>query len=237
MVVLGHSGATGFGSDPTNFGRDAYENSWATGTNSQVNSVYLRFLVHNPKLRGHNYNFAKDGSRVDDLARQATLALQLRPLPDLVLIQTIDNDIRCDGTDVQNYEVFRATLQTALEQLHVGAPSATIFLVSQWGSVQRSVEVGQQLPFSVKYASGDGPCDVYDPSGAIRPQKVQFLQDVVDHYHAQLRAACATVPNCRTDNGAMQRLDLVLDDVVADGNHLSVQGHHKMASIAWDALH
>ncbi len=237
MVVLGHSGATGFGSDPASLGRDAYENSWATGTNPDVKSVYQRLLAQNPTLKGHNYNYAKDGSRVDDLVRQTAIALELRPSPDLVLIQTIDNDIRCDGTDAQNYGPFGATLLSVLDMIRAGAPNARILLVSQWGSVERGVEVGQQLPFSVTYASGDGPCDVYTRAAQIRPDKVRYLQDVVAHYHAELKAACAQVAQCRTDDGAMQQLDLVLGDLVADGNHLSVQGHQKMAAIAWDALH
>lgn len=58
IVVLGHSGATGYNSDPNNRSRDARENSWATGTNPAVDSVYLRLLRKNPDYRDHNYNFA-----------------------------------------------------------------------------------------------------------------------------------------------------------------------------------
>ena len=237
IVVLGHSGATGFGSDATDFMRDAYENSWATGTNPEVNSVYVRLLAQNPAIKGHNFNFAKDGSRVDDLVRQANMALKLSPPVDLVLIQTIDNDIRCDRTDAQNYAPFGAALLRALTLLHAGAPHARLFLVSQWGSVERDVAIGQQLPFSVAYASGSGPCDVYDKDGQIRPDQVKYLQDVVNHYHAELHTSCSVVPQCSTDKGAMQQLDLGVGDLVSDGNHLSISGHRKMAAMAWAALH
>jgi hypothetical protein len=42
IPVLGHSGATGWNSDPERRYSDATQNSWATGTNPAVNSIYLR---------------------------------------------------------------------------------------------------------------------------------------------------------------------------------------------------
>ncbi|HYN32629.1 MAG TPA: hypothetical protein VES40_08395, partial [Ilumatobacteraceae bacterium] len=62
MVVLGHSGATGWNSDPANPGTDAIQNSWATGDNPQVDSIYARALAQNPALEGNNFNLAVDGS-------------------------------------------------------------------------------------------------------------------------------------------------------------------------------
>lgn len=61
IVVLGHSGATGANSD--NRGLDVKANSWATGTNPEVNSIYLRVLELNPNVEGHNVNVALDGWR------------------------------------------------------------------------------------------------------------------------------------------------------------------------------
>ena len=101
----------------------------------------------------------------------------------------------------------------------------------------RLVAIGQQLPFSVAHASGSGPCDMYDKDGQIRPDQVKYLQDVVNHYHAELHTSCSVVPQCSTDKGAMQQLDLGVDDLVSDGNHLSISGHRKMAAMAWTALH
>ena len=45
----------------------APENSWATGTNPAVDSVYLRILARNPKIRGHNVNLAQDSATVRQL--------------------------------------------------------------------------------------------------------------------------------------------------------------------------
>jgi hypothetical protein len=56
IVVLGHSGATGANSD--NRGVDVKANSWATGTNPEVESIYLRVLALNPAVEGNNTNLA-----------------------------------------------------------------------------------------------------------------------------------------------------------------------------------
>ena len=58
VIAIGHSGMTGEGSDPTRPGQDARENSWATGTAPEVNSVYERLLAVRPETAGHVANLA-----------------------------------------------------------------------------------------------------------------------------------------------------------------------------------
>ena len=99
IVVLGHSGATGFGSDPAHPYGDAPANSWATGSNPAVDSLYSRILAVNPAVRGHAVNLAQDGATLTDLAAQIKRAVALKPKPELVVIQIGDNDILCDGND------------------------------------------------------------------------------------------------------------------------------------------
>ena len=70
IVVLGHSGTTGFNSDPSAQGADATQNSWATGDNPAVNSIYTRLLALNPAVRGHSTNVGVDGADIDDLGAQ-----------------------------------------------------------------------------------------------------------------------------------------------------------------------
>ena len=45
VIAIGHSGLTGEGSDPSRPGQVALENSWATGTSPQVNSIYRRLVA------------------------------------------------------------------------------------------------------------------------------------------------------------------------------------------------
>src|SRR4051812_5374581 len=56
IAVLGHSGATGENSDPGRPGVEVRANSWATGTNPAVKSVYLRILAQHAGIKGHNVN-------------------------------------------------------------------------------------------------------------------------------------------------------------------------------------
>jgi len=106
VAVIGHSGATGYDSDPTQPGQDVGANSWATGTNPEVESIFLRLLADDPGLDGHATNLAIGGSNVVSLAQQATQLVRRTPLPRVVLVQSIDNDMRCDGTDAANYEPY-----------------------------------------------------------------------------------------------------------------------------------
>jgi hypothetical protein len=59
IVALGHSGVTGYDSDPSRPEADATANSWITGTNPAVDSLYQRILARNPRINGHNTNLGQ----------------------------------------------------------------------------------------------------------------------------------------------------------------------------------
>src|SRR5919206_128303 len=79
IAVLGHSGATGEDSDPAQPHVEIRANSWATGTNPRVDSVYQRILAKNPAIRGHNVNLNQGGATVEQLADQANNAIGVNP--------------------------------------------------------------------------------------------------------------------------------------------------------------
>jgi lysophospholipase L1-like esterase len=236
IAVIGHSGATGEMSDPERPDGDAPENSWATGDNPEVDSIYLRLLKDHPALKGHNYNRAVDGSFAVDLEAQFEGLRFEKPLPDVVIIQTIDNDIRCDGSDADNYAPFGETLDNVLTYMAKTIPDVQFFFVSQWGTVQTSTALAAQYFGQVTENSSPGPCQLFKPDGTVRPAGVRTLQRIVDSYWAQVVKVCAAHPGCYTDGGAEQKLVPTAQDLVSDGNHLSVAGHEKFAAIAWDAL-
>jgi hypothetical protein len=238
VAVLGHSGATGTLTDPNNLQRDATENSWATGDNPQVQSIYIRLLATHPALKGHNYNSAVNGSGVESLPEQIDQVLRTAEvLPDLVMVQTIDNDMRCDGTDPENYQPFGVMLDQALSKIDATMPGARIFLLSQWSTVDTWTRWAQHVPSQVQNNSGSGPCDVFDPQGRPRPAGISSMQRIVDAYWHQVEQVCARHQTCATDGGAEQREFVPTDvDVAADMNHLSTRGHAKYAAIAWKVL-
>src|SRR5262249_10626845 len=70
IAALGGSTSTGF-STAGQFA-EAPANSWVTGTNPTVRSIYLRLRDVNPAIAGHVYNGAEPGSAMSDLPDQAT---------------------------------------------------------------------------------------------------------------------------------------------------------------------
>src|SRR5688572_30402943 len=61
VIAIGHSGLTGENSDSERPFQPALENSWATGTNPEVNSIYLRLSEVHPETEGHVANTAVGG--------------------------------------------------------------------------------------------------------------------------------------------------------------------------------
>lgn len=86
-----------------------------------------------PDTNGHVANAAVGGAPVSSLAPQAKAALQSVPNPELVIVQTIDNDVQCDGTDAENVTTFGATLQADPGVINAAVPESKILLVGQLG--------------------------------------------------------------------------------------------------------
>jgi hypothetical protein len=231
IAVLGHSGATGEDSDPAQPHVEIRTNSWATGTNPRVDSVYTRILAKNPAIRGHNFNLAHGGATVDDLLGQAQQAVALRP--DLVLVQIMDNDIVCPASS-RDYATFRAKLIRALRVLESGLPRSRFFLVSQWGSPTTYWKALR--PAQRAQLGGTGPCAFLDPQGKLVPRELRRLERIIHSYEAQLKAGCERVRRCRYDGGAFGRQIDRRRFISEDLNHFSVAGHAKAAAVAWAAL-
>jgi len=232
IVAIGHSGLTGYASDDSY--TDVGENSWATGTNPEVDSIYSRMLESTPGLTA--YNFAIDGSDVDSLLdTQIDEALAVDEPPALIIVQSIDNDIRCDGSDEENLGPYGEKFTEVLSRLTAGAPDAHILVVSQWADVATYADVMAAIAPSA--IAGYGPCDLVDPTTSqVLPDRVASLQALVDDYQAVVADACATFDACVWDDGAAQRLQLEATDLGPDYNHLSVAGHRKLAELEWAVI-
>ncbi|MFB7891729.1 hypothetical protein ACFC1I_05990 [Microbacterium sp. NPDC056044] len=234
IAAIGHSGLTGYDSGQPQV--DARANSWATGDNPAVDSVYQRILAKNPAIEGHATNLAVDGSGVVDLLSQAKALASTTPKPDLIVVQSIDNDMQCDGTDAEHLPVYREGLVEVMEALTEGVPDATVFFVSQWGTVEIYDAAVSQIDPS--HVAGTGPCDTVDPATLeVVPEKEAGEQAIVDDYFATIVDVCSAYENCRTDEGAMQSMAIDPEDLTPDLNHLMATGHAKMAAIAWAALY
>ncbi len=236
IVALGHSGTTGVGSDPDNPIGDARQNSWATGTNPEVDSVYQRLLATHPALKGHTESLGEDGSTVAALDAQVDAMKDLEPVPDVVLLQTFDNDIHCDGTDAANQRPFGRALDEVLTRIEQVAPNAQVFIVSQWGEVASWAEAARTRAGALMGSTGTGLCDLFTPKARVRGQAVRALQGIVDTYFATAQQVCDRHESCFTDGGHLRDMPVHPDYLTEDGNHLSVKGHAVMAEYAWEAL-
>jgi hypothetical protein len=243
VVVIGPSGATGADSDVGSSAAasrlnaaDARENSWATGTNPAVDSVYQRLAATSPEYSGHQFNLAADGATVDDLVGQADYLTRVHPAPDVVFVEGIGDDIRCDGTDSQNYVPFQASFTTLLRSITKDAPTAKIYVLSDWTDVADYTKAISSLPSVVDSNENDSPCALFDVVGAPVPAGIAYLQDVTDHYDHALAVACAAFPNCHYDNGAMQHLTIGPADLTSNGENLSVTGLRKYADLVWSTF-
>ena len=233
ITVLGHSGSTGESSDPDQPGVEVRENSWATGSNPEVDSLYLRILKHNPAIKDHNTPYSEGGAGIDQVAGQAARLLEADPKPDLIVIQVMDNDLTCP-LERAALSDFRTQLAATLQLLAQGAPNSSQFVVSQFGSVP--TYAAALSPDERASQGGTGRCDFMTPTGTVAPKKAARLENAIHAYEAALAAACKPVRQCTYDDGAFGHIVDQREYVASDLNHFSIQGHAKAAAVAWAAM-
>lgn len=235
IVVLGHSGSTGESSDPTKpVGDETRANSWVTGTNPQVNSLYLRILAQNPAIRDHNLSMSQGGATVDEALGQAQQALVHPPTNALVVIQLVDNDIVCPATQA-DYDAFQTGLEAVLRELDTGLPTSRIFVVSHYGTPRK--DFAALTPDQRRQQGGSGPCDFINPRGKLVPAELRRLERIVDGLESALQAGCAKFDRCHYDDDAFHNAPVLAEYTSPiDLNHFSIAGHAKAADVAWQAI-
>jgi hypothetical protein len=239
IIVLGHSGLTGENSDPQNLGVPAPQNSWATGTNPAVDSIYQRLAAVDPAFRGQAVNAAAGGAPASALVVQATKALRVVPDPRLVIIEIIGTDIRCDGSDSSHYPVFGRQVKAALDLIARRAPHATIVLVSWPG---RPLQASKAIigTAAVPAQSGSGMCSPFDPNLRLDRKHIRTWTGIIEGYESELAKVCGTVPECHTDNGRATHFQVrasyynYTDDW--DWQHYNVAGLAALARFLWPTV-
>ena len=231
IIAIGHSGLTGESSDPDRPGEDARENSWATGTNPEVQSIYTRMIALRPETQGHASNGASGGAVSGQLAGQAKAALAEVPTPALAIIQTIDNDIRCDGTDSQHVTEFGAAVDKALQAITGQSPQTRVLIVGQWGRPATAAAAIARDPGSKAGVTGTGICDFFAPDGTLAPTKITALTAIIEGYEKEQARVCGTYPQCSTDDGAFAAFVDTPERLVS--GHLTIAGHVEAATLIW----
>src|SRR5438445_4380790 len=110
--------------DSVNYGLNP-EYSWATGTNSSVNSVYSRLLAVNPGISGNRYNDSVSGVKMVDLNGQVPNAVSQGA--QLVAILMGANDVCASSVAAMtSISTFRSQFAQAMSTLSGGLPDARI---------------------------------------------------------------------------------------------------------------
>jgi len=240
MDALGASVAAGYNTDCPDGWIDCPDNSWSTGANPAVDSVYLRLLALNPRLKDHNANDAESGTAMVALDGQAESAVQRGV--DLVTIATGTNDACGRRTGVMtDVSEFRAEFRQAMHTLVTGLPHARIHVVSipdlyqRWATFHTVPSVIKAWKAQVPYCStmftrptSNAAADVHRRM-AVRVRVVE--------YNAVLAEVCSTYPSCTTDGGAAFRAPVVLTEFSThDYWHPNVAGQAALAKLVWDTL-
>jgi hypothetical protein len=235
VIAIGHSGLTAENSDPDRPGQPALENSWATGTNPEVDSIYQRLVSVLPEMEGHVANTAQGGAPASALVAQAHEALEVVPEPALVIVQTVDGDIRCDGTDAEHVAEFGADVEAVLDVITAASPDSRILIVGQLGRPRTDFveELVAAHPEVKQWLTGPPPCGFYDEAGNLDAENFDSLTEIIEGYEAEQARVCAAVPQCRTDEGARAAYVDVLENFSSDLNHLNIRGQAVAAEIVW----
>jgi len=191
-------------------------NSWATGTNSAVLSIYQRLVEINPAANGNNYNQASNGKRMGDANEQAAA---MPANTQLVLIQMGGNDL-CRDTPEQMPSVaqYRAWFVEALDAIAVRSPNARISVSSIPDIYNLWYLRGAPNPPNSQPSSRAGTARLFWDTLAVIPCKSMvdnptdmsaaavLRRDTVRQrnidYNAALAAECALRLRCRFDGGA-----------------------------------
>ena len=234
IVAIGHSALTGEGTagpiEPN------LEASWATGTLESVNSLYLRMIESLPATEGHVSNQAAGGASASTLVGQAKAALAKVPAPALVVIDTIDNDIRCNASNVEQVTKWIAD---ALAYIHKASPNSQILVVDQPGrpSVDFVKSVVAKSPGTkTSIFTWSDPCSFYDAKGNLDENAFAMLTAAIDRYEDAQFQACKLVPNCHDDGGVRRAYVDTIENFSPDIAHFNVRGQAAQAELLWPVV-
>lgn len=237
IASTGDSITRGFNTGSVPF-TDAPANSWTTGTNTEVNTHYLRILSNNPLINAQSNNDAVTGAVMADLNTQASNVVSQGAQYVTILLGANDAcaDTEPEMTSVADY---RAQFITGMNTLSSGLPDARIYVLSVpdlynlWFILKDNASarftwnlLGICQTMLVNPLS-TAPADV--------ERRTRVRQRVVD-YNTQLAEVCALYVHCRFDNNAVFNTAFVPSDVsTRDYFHPTITGQAKIASYTFPA--
>lgn len=217
---------------------DCTQNSWATGTNTTVNSVYKRILANNGLISGKNFNDAKSGAKMVDLGGQVTTA-NGRAVELITVLMGANDVCTSSESSMTAVSTFASQFQQAMNTASAGSPNARISI----GSIPNIYNLWNILHTNSSAVSTWGLYGIcqsmlVNPTSTAQvdvDRRARVQQRNID-FNTQLAQICAQYIHCRFDNNAAYNLQFATSDVsTRDYFHPAIAGQAKAASTAWGA--
>jgi lysophospholipase L1-like esterase len=210
--------------------------SWSTGTDPSVNSHYLRLLALSGRIRGKNYNDARSGAKMGELASQMDRAVGQKV--DYVTVEMGGNDV-CASSEsaMTSVATYRSQFQVAMDRVTSGRPSVKVFVASVPNIHHLWVLYHDDLAAQIAWAAF-GVCQTMlaNPTSTAQTdvdRRARVLQRIVD-YNTALAEVCAQYRQCRSDQNAAFEAEFTKADVIHfDYFHPSLSGQAKFAAGTW----
>ncbi|HWT95759.1 MAG TPA: PxKF domain-containing protein [Solirubrobacteraceae bacterium] len=243
MAAIGDSITKAFHSGswltcPPYINTDCPARSWSTGTDSDVNSHYLRIRAINSAINGRNFNEAVTGAKVDTADDQAREAV--KDNAELVTMLIGANDV-CASTEAGMTSVanFRTRVAAALNVLRTGLPNARIYVVSI-PDIKRLWSIGKDSATARLKWSTLNICQAMlanpTSTSAADNARRDRVQDRNEDFNTVLREECDKLVHCRHDGGAGYRIAFTSSDMSnIDFFHPNVDGQRDAATATWNA--
>jgi lysophospholipase L1-like esterase len=210
--------------------------SWSTGTDPSVNSHYLRLLALTPKIRGKNYNDARSGAKMGELASQMDRAVGQKV--GYVTVEMGGNDVCASSESAMTpVAAYRSQFVTAMTRITTGLPSVKVFVASVPNIHHLWVLYHDDLAAQIAWAAF-GVCQTMmaNPTSTATvdvERRARVLQRIVD-YNTALAEVCAQYRQCRFDGNAAFNAEFTKADVIhLDYFHPSLSGQAKLSAGTW----
>lgn len=204
IASMGDSITRGF--NTCGFYIDCPSRSFSTGSNTNVDSHYLKIRNINPAIDGNNYNESRSGARAVHMREQAQAVVNRDADYVTMLIGANDACASSEGA-MTPVSTFRQQIDDALAELKTGLPDARVLVVSI-PDIKRLWEVGHTSMTARLFWSVGNICQsmLANPTSNAQAdvdRRDRVRQRVID-YNTELADACAAYgPNCRYDGGAV----------------------------------
>jgi lysophospholipase L1-like esterase len=218
---------------------DCPQNSWATGTETAVNSFYLRIRAVNEGITGHANNDARSGARMSNLPEQVSTAIGQRV--EFVVIEMGANDVCTSGEETMtSVATFTEQFERSIRELRERLPGARVAVGSipsiftLWEILhtnRTATETWRRLSICQSMLRNATSLSREDEERRIRVREREV------EFNRALERVCATYANCQWDRDTGYNYRFEAREVgTNDFFHPSQRGQHSIAEIEFPLI-